>query len=132
MNFSEWKGLRQTIFFAASDDLVHWDRLGSEYEFVPDERWYEDRGRWDCIWTIPRPDGGLYGYWTASPKPETGEPAEEPVRMLPKAFDATRGLLLECRLILPPTPFTARRGLYIECADAGGLETITPSIDSPK
>lgn len=72
MNFSEWKGPRQTIYFAASKDLVHWTRLGNEYEFVQAERWYERNGRWDCIWTIPRPGGGLYGYWTATPKAETG------------------------------------------------------------
>jgi hypothetical protein len=72
MNFSEWKGPRQTIFFAESKDLVHWTRLGNECEFVQDERWYERNGRWDCIWTIARPGGGLYGYWTASPKAETG------------------------------------------------------------
>jgi hypothetical protein len=47
--------------------------LGDECEFVQDERWYERNGRWDCIWTIPTPDGGgLYGYWTATPKKETG------------------------------------------------------------
>ena len=72
LNFSEWKGARQTIFFAESKDLVRWTRLGNEYEFVQDERWYERDGRWDCIWTIPRPGGGLYGYWTATPKKETG------------------------------------------------------------
>ena len=72
MNFSEWKGPRQTIFFATSDDLVHWQRLGGECEFVQDERWYHPEGRWDCIWTIPRPGGGLYGYWTATPNDETG------------------------------------------------------------
>jgi hypothetical protein len=72
MNFSEWKGPRQTIFFAQSTDLVHWQRLGQEYEFVQDERWYEPNGRWDCIWTLPRPGGGLYGYWTATPKKNTG------------------------------------------------------------
>ena len=73
MNFSEWRGPRQTIFFAESTDLVHWTRLGNEYEFKQDERWYERNGRWDCIWTIPKPDGnGLYGYWTATPKKETG------------------------------------------------------------
>jgi len=71
MNFSEWKGPRQTIFFAESKDLIHWIRLGDEYEFKQDERWYEPNGRWDCIWVIPRPEGGLYGYWTATPKPET-------------------------------------------------------------
>jgi hypothetical protein len=73
MNFSWWIGPRQTIFFAESDDLVQWDRLDrKEYEFVQDTRWYKPNGRWDCIYTIPRPGGGLYGYWTATPKPETG------------------------------------------------------------
>ena len=72
MNFSEWRGPRQTIFFAESTDLMHWTLRGDEYEFQQDTRWYEPNGRWDCIWTIPRPDGGLYGYWTATPKPETG------------------------------------------------------------
>ena len=72
MNFSEWRGPRQTIFFAESNDLLHWTRLGNELEFKQDERWYKRNGRWDCIWTIPRPGGGLYGYWTATPKPETG------------------------------------------------------------
>jgi hypothetical protein len=62
---------RQTIFFAQSDDLIHWTKCGPAHEFVQDERWYERNGRWDCIWTIPRPGGGLYGYWTATPKPET-------------------------------------------------------------
>jgi len=72
MNFSEWRGPRQTIFFAESPDLAHWTRLGGEYEFVQDERWYERTGRWDCIWTMPRPGGGLFGYWTATPRRETG------------------------------------------------------------
>lgn len=72
MNFSEWRGPRQTIFFAESTDLLQWTRLGDEYEFKQDTRWYEPNGRWDCIWTIPRPGGGLYGYWTATPKAETG------------------------------------------------------------
>jgi hypothetical protein len=39
---------------------------------VQDERWYKRTGRWDCIWTMPRPEGGLYGYWTASPQEQTG------------------------------------------------------------
>jgi len=72
MNFSEWRGPRQTIFFAESRDLVHWIRLGDEYEFRQDERWYQTNGRWDCIWTMRRPGGGLYGYWTATPRGETG------------------------------------------------------------
>ena len=73
MNFSEAPTRpQQSIFFAESKDLVHWTRLGSQYEFVQDDRWYEKDGRWDCIWTMPRPGGGLYGYWTATPKKETG------------------------------------------------------------
>ncbi len=73
LNFSEWRGPRQTIFFATSPDLLHWTRLGDDCQFVQDERWYERDGRWDCIWTMPRPDGqGLYGYWTATPKKESG------------------------------------------------------------
>jgi len=72
INFSWWIGPRQTIWFAESSDLLHWTPLGEKYEFVQDERWYQQNGRWDCIWTIPRPGGGLYGYWTASPKAETG------------------------------------------------------------
>ncbi len=72
MNFSEWTGPRQTIFFAESTDLLNWSRLPDEHEFKQDTRWYEPDGRWDCIYTIPRPGGGLYGYWTATPKAETG------------------------------------------------------------
>jgi len=72
MNFSWWIGPRQTIFFAESTDLVHWKPIGRQGEFEQDTRWYQPKGRWDCIYSIPRPGGGLYGYWTATPKPETG------------------------------------------------------------
>jgi hypothetical protein len=72
INYSQWIGPRQTIWFAQSKDLVHWKKCGKRKEFVQDERWYEPRGRWDCIWTLPRPGGGLYGYWTATPKARTG------------------------------------------------------------
>ena len=75
MNFSEApkkERPQQSIFFAESKDMVHWTRLGIQSEFVQDERWYEKDGRWDCIWTMPRPAGGLFGYWTATPKKETG------------------------------------------------------------
>ena len=68
MNFSEWRGPRQTIFLAESADLVKWRRLDDSHEFVQDTRWYKERGRWDCIYTIPRAEGGLYGYWTADPQ----------------------------------------------------------------
>jgi hypothetical protein len=76
LNFSEERGPQQTIFFAESKDLLHWTRLDDRYEFKPDPRWYNvDRGnnsRWDCIYTIAREGGGLYGYWTATPKDGTG------------------------------------------------------------
>jgi len=72
MNFSEWRGPRQTILFAESTDLRHWKRLGDEYEFKQDTRWYKPNGRWDCIYTIRRPGGGLYGYWTATPTEASG------------------------------------------------------------
>lgn len=68
MNFSEEISGRQNIYFAESTDLLHWTRLkGEEYRFVQNEQWYTKKGRWDCIWTTPKPGGGLYGYWTASP-----------------------------------------------------------------
>ncbi|MSR83029.1 MAG: hypothetical protein EXS58_08905 [Candidatus Latescibacteria bacterium] len=67
LNFSEWKGPRQTIFFAESEDLIHWQRR-DDCEFVQEEEGYEPQGRWDCIWTLPRPGGRLYGYWTATPR----------------------------------------------------------------
>ena len=71
INYSRGGAERQTIFFAQSDDLIHWTKCGPQHDFVQDERWYERNGRWDCIWTLARPGGGLYGYWTATPKPET-------------------------------------------------------------
>lgn len=68
MNYSEELDGRQNIYFAESTDLLHWTRLkGEEYRFVQNEQWYKKTGRWDCIWTIPKPGGGLYGYWTAGP-----------------------------------------------------------------
>jgi hypothetical protein len=72
LNFSEWRGDRQTIFFAESEDLLRWRRLGDELEFTQDERWYEPKGRWDCIYAMPRQGGGLWGWWTANPKGRHG------------------------------------------------------------
>ena len=74
MNYSTWGGKwgkDQLIRFAESPDLVHWEKLCSEFMFRVDSRWYEST-RWDCIYTIPRPGGGRYGYWTASPKGSPG------------------------------------------------------------
>jgi hypothetical protein len=75
LNFSEWRDNQQTIFFAQSTDLAHWQRLDDRYEFKPDPRWYNvndgNNSRWDCIYTFPREEGGLYGYWTATPQANT-------------------------------------------------------------
>jgi len=66
------KGRRpQEIYFAESTDLVHWKRLDDTHVFESDQRWYAP-GCWTTIWTLPRPGGGLYGYWTCTTKPETG------------------------------------------------------------
>jgi len=46
------------LYKAQSNDLMHWTKCGPVQEFVQDERCYEPKGRWDCIWTIPRPGGG--------------------------------------------------------------------------
>lgn len=81
MNFSEWFDWTiqsQFIRFAESKDLVHWQRLDQDTDFKADPRWYttfpdEKRGsRWDCIYTIRRPGGGRYGYWTATPRERPG------------------------------------------------------------
>ena len=64
------------MFFAASTDLIKWKRLGDEYRFSPDPRWYRNdpdmASRWDSICTMQRDGGGLYGYWTATPKTHAG------------------------------------------------------------
>lgn len=76
LNFSEWRGNGQTIFFAESTNLLEWKRLGAEFEFKQDPRWYQvglgNDSRWDCIYPVPRVGGGFYGYWTANPKGSVG------------------------------------------------------------
>ena len=70
LNFSESRKGVQAIYFAVSDDLLHWERLGDEYRSDPDPRWYDNTttGRWDCIWSLPKTDGsGFFGYLTARP-----------------------------------------------------------------
>lgn len=67
-NYSEWhKEKGQDIHFAESTDLLNWKKVDEKYRFVQDTRWYQEYGRWDCIDALPRPGGGLYGFWTASP-----------------------------------------------------------------
>jgi hypothetical protein len=69
MNYSEWFGDKQDIMFATSSNLVNWTKVDEKYRFVQDTRWYKEKGRWDCIDTVQRPDGSLYGYFTADPDP---------------------------------------------------------------
>ena len=80
MNYSswfDWSIESQNIRFAESTDLVHWRKLGPAREFKADPKWYRTwpkfkDSRWDCIYPIRRPGGGLYGYWTALPKDKPG------------------------------------------------------------
>ena len=68
LNFSESREGMQGIYFAESDDLIHW-RVMDGNECHPDPRWYDvtPAGRWDCIWTVPLEEGGYVGYLTAVP-----------------------------------------------------------------
>ena len=75
LNFSEERNGVQEIFFAESDDLLHWRRLpDEEYVCRTDPRWYAESPmftsqRWDCIWVLPRDDGpGYIGFLTAVAK----------------------------------------------------------------
>jgi len=68
MNYSEWFGDKQDITFVTSTDLLNWATVDEKYRFVQDTRWYKEKGRWDCIDTIERADGSLYGYFTADPE----------------------------------------------------------------
>ncbi|MCX6877643.1 MAG: hypothetical protein NTW21_28110 [Verrucomicrobia bacterium] len=69
MNYSEWFGDKQDILFVTSTDLLNWTKVDEKFRFVQDVRWYKEKGRWDCIDTLRRPDGSLYGYFTADPDP---------------------------------------------------------------
>lgn len=79
-NYSEYRqdsnDLYQTILFACSDDLIHWEPLGEKQLFPVDTDnyvyYHKDGGRWDCIWPLERQEGGYWGYWTASPKGRPG------------------------------------------------------------
>ena len=60
----------QNILFAWSTDLIHWTEFGEEYIFKVDQRYYHTYGRWDCIFPMPRAEGGYWGTWTASAHPD--------------------------------------------------------------
>lgn len=68
LNFSEERDGVQSIFFAVSDDLLHWEIM-EENECALNERWYDTtpQGRWDCIWPLRMETGGYLGYLTARP-----------------------------------------------------------------
>ena len=86
MNFSQQDYICeaecQTIFFATSVDLLAWVPVAPDAKkrggltFQIDETLYHHPGRWDTISVLPRPGGGYYGYWTATPKPAAGGPAD--------------------------------------------------------
>ncbi|MXX24865.1 MAG: hypothetical protein F4Z82_05375 [Caldilineaceae bacterium SB0668_bin_21] len=62
-NYSEWRveedgRQTQNIFFAHSQDLMNWTKFGDDHIFKVDTRYYEQHGRWDCIFPLPRPEGG--------------------------------------------------------------------------
>ena len=60
----------QKIYFTESTNLFKWE-MRQDIVFDKDPQWYKTDGRWDCIATTPRPEGGYYGYWSASPKDGT-------------------------------------------------------------
>ena len=107
INFSEWRGDQQTIFFGSSTDLMHWERLEDEFEFKPDGRWYNvderESSRWDCIFTTPNKNGGLWGYWTASPSAHHGVG-------LGRSDDGVAWEALEPPNIDPPLPVACEHG----------------------
>lgn len=67
LNYSEWFGDKQDIMFAVSEDLLHWNKVEDSQRFIQDSRWYQPKGRWDCIDCVKRDDGTFYGYFTADP-----------------------------------------------------------------
>lgn len=76
-NYSEYRqhddGTQaDNILFAWSTDLIHWEKYDDTHNFQADERYYEKLGRWDCIYAMPRPEGGYWGIWTATPRGNTG------------------------------------------------------------
>lgn len=73
MNLSEGRGkaVEYNMPALGSDDLIHWQRLDAKHDLMRDTRWYEPDGRWVGISVIPHPEGGYYGYWSATAKPET-------------------------------------------------------------
>ncbi len=70
----------QSMFFATSKDLLSWIPVSPNAEQHPSPLVFKydttkyftpasnpESSRWDCMSAIPRPGGGYYAYWTASP-----------------------------------------------------------------
>ena len=108
-NYSEWRreGDRETqnILFAWSDDLIHWTKYGDDNMFRIDTRWYEQDGRWDCIYPLCRPEGGYYGYWTATPRDRVGFGFGQSEDGL--CWEALPAPLLDWAEVEPPTTMEA-------------------------
>jgi hypothetical protein len=100
MNFSQIRQGVQSINFAVSKDLINWTRLPEEYDCHPDPRWYDNTatGRWDCITTLPRKGGGMWGVLTARPWPAAKGMAYESMGMV----ESEDGLHWKA---VPPPPF---------------------------
>ena len=62
----------QNILFAWSTDLIKWNKFGDEKMFKVDMEHYKQFGRWDCIFAIPRNEGGYWGTWTATGAKQKG------------------------------------------------------------
>ena len=68
----------QSIFFSTSRDLINWTPVAPDAQekgglvFKYNTTEYKQGGRWDCIAVLPRPGGGYYGYWTATPNKDGG------------------------------------------------------------
>ena len=120
LNFSESRDGVQAIFFAESDDLIHWKRLGDEFRSDPDPRWYDNTktGRWDCIWSLPKPDGsGFYGYLTARPWSKTSGMPFESVGMV----ESEDGVRWHC---VAPPPFEWGDWPQMNLGEVGAIEKI--------
>jgi hypothetical protein len=79
VNFSQQYGSpnEQHIFFATSNDLVTWTKLGWEHVFPVNASAGYTSGRWDCIWALDDPSqppnsGFKLGFWTATPLNRAG------------------------------------------------------------
>ena len=59
-------GDNDTIKYCASEDMIHWERLGENH---PDPAWYKSTGRWDHMYVL-RDGDKWYGYPVATPLPE--------------------------------------------------------------